>query len=293
MFELNLRIAERLQQAADLLEQQGANPFRARAYRQAGDTLVRLERSVSDILTEEGLEGLVRFPGIGESIASAIAEMVRTGRWSQLERLRGTTDPEHLLRTVPGIGPELARRIHDHLHIDSLEGLEIAAYDGRLETVPGIGRRRILGLRATLTGLLGRVRRWEHPHPGDKVPQPQVSAVLDVDREYRERAEQGSLLTIAPKRFNPQGTAWLPILHTARPPWHCTALFSNTGRAHELGRTRDWVVVYLYDNDHRERQCTVVTETRGPLAGKRVVRGREAECRDFYERGAAERAGAS
>ena len=56
-------------------------------------------------------------------------------------------------------------------------------------------------------------------------------------------------------------------------------LFSNTARAHELGRTRDWVVIYFYDGDHHEGQCTVVTETHGPLAGKRVVRGREAEQR--------------
>jgi len=59
-------------------------------------------------------------------------------------------------------------------------------------------------------------------------------------------------------------------------------LFSNTARAHDLGRTRDWVVVYFYDEHHREGQCTVVTETRGALIGKRVVRGREDECRVLY-----------
>jgi hypothetical protein len=102
--------------------------------------------------------------------------------------------------------------------------------------------------------------------------------VLDVDREYRVKAAAAKLPTIAPKRFNPQAKAWLPILHTRRGPWHFTALYSNTARAHELGKTHDWVVVYFYDGDHQERQCTVVTETRGPAAGARVVRGREAEC---------------
>lgn len=68
-----------------------------------------------------------------------------------------------------------------------------------------------------------------------------------------------------------------------RDPWHFTALFSNTARAHELNRTRDWVVIYFYDDDHDEGQHTVVTETSGRLKGRRVVRGREAECRDFYE----------
>jgi hypothetical protein len=53
-----------------------------------------------------------------------------------------------------------------------------------------------------------------------------------------------------------------------------------------LGRTHDWVVLYFYDGDHREGQRTVVTETRGSLLGKRVVRGREEECRAFYRRSA-------
>jgi putative hydrolase len=87
---------------------------------------------------------------------------------------------------------------------------------------------------------------------------------------------------IAPRRFNPSNEAWLPILHTERDGWHFTALFSNTGRAHDLGRTRDWVVIYFYNDQHEEGQHTVVTETRGSLIGMRVVRGREAECRKFH-----------
>jgi hypothetical protein len=59
-------------------------------------------------------------------------------------------------------------------------------------------------------------------------------------------------------------------------------LYSNTAQAHRLGRVRDWVVVYFYDQDHVEGQHTIVTESRGVLAGKRVVRGREAECREHY-----------
>lgn len=51
------------------------------------------------------------------------------------------------------------------------------------------------------------------------------------------------------------GTAWLPILHSFRDGWHFTALFSNTDRAHELGRVRDWVVIYV-ERDGHEGQCT-------------------------------------
>jgi putative hydrolase len=108
---------------------------------------------------------------------------------------------------------------------------------------------------------------------------PPVQSLLDVDREYRQSSAAGRLPKIAPKRFNPEGLAWLPILHTDRGKWHFTALFSNTARAHELGRTDDWVVVYFYDDNHQEGQNTIVTETKGPMTGKRVIRGREAECR--------------
>jgi hypothetical protein len=69
------------------------------------------------------------------------------------------------------------------------------------------------------------------------------------------------------------------VLHEERDGWHFSALYSNTARAHELERTRDWVVIYFYDHEHQEGQRTVVTETRGPLAGERVVRGREHESR--------------
>jgi hypothetical protein len=66
------------------------------------------------------------------------------------------------------------------------------------------------------------------------------------------------------------------VLHTQRGKWDYTALFSNTARAHELGKTRDWVVIY-YQSDGAAGQCTVVTESLGARRGQRVVRGREVE----------------
>ncbi len=279
---LNSRIAGRLREAADILEAQGANRFRVEAYRRAADTVAGLGRSVAEIAETEGIEGLVALPTIGDSIAGAIVQMIRSGRWPQLDRLRGTLDPEALFQTVPGIGPELARRLHETLHVDTLEALEAAAHAGRLESVPGIGPRRAAALRAALGEALSRVRpaRWARGRDG---AHPDVATILDVDAEYRRRADEGGLPTIAPKRFNPDGKAWLPILHTQRGDWHFTVLFSNTALAHRLKREHEWVVVYFYDGDHREGQNTVVTEARGPLTGRRVVRGREDECRRLYE----------
>ena len=276
---LNRNVAERLLEAASLLEQQHANPFRTRAYRLAADTLARLDSSVADIIDRDGLEGLEALPHVGRGIAQAIYQIVETGRWAQLERLRGTAEPGALFQTVPGIGPALADRIHDHLHIDTLEALELAANDGRLESVPGVGARRAAAIRASLSEMLGRVRRT----PADGGREPPVGLLLELDGEYRQRASANRLPTIAPRRFNPRHEAWLPVWHTARGDWHFTLLFSNTARAHALSRTRDWVVVFFYDSDHQERQRTVVTEHRGRLIDRRVVRGREDECLAYYE----------
>ena len=109
-----------------------------------------------------------------------------------------------------------------------------------------------------------------------------MAMLLDVDRTYRQKATAGQLRKIAPRRFNPQREAWLPVMHDQRGPWHFTALYSNTARAHELGRVFDWVVIYFQSDDEAEGQRTVVTETRGVMVGERVVRGREAECRRHY-----------
>lgn len=271
----NLKVARIFRQCADVLRQQAANPFRINAYVKAARTLEDLDRDARDILRDEGVAGLIALPAIGRGLASAIDEIDRTGKLAQLDRLCGDATPESLFQAVPGVGPKLAHVIHESMHIDTLEALEVAAHDGRLEAVPGIGPRRAAAIRAGLAALLGRGRS------GPRVSRdlPPVELLLEVDSQYRRGAAAGKLPRIAPKRFNPEGESWLPILHTDRGKWHFTALFSNTARAHELGRTGDWVVVYYYDDDHQEGQNTVVTETKGAMKGERVVRGREAECR--------------
>ncbi|NIP96810.1 MAG: DNA-binding protein, partial [Akkermansiaceae bacterium] len=205
-----------------------------------------------------------------------------------LERLEGEVSPEDLFCTLPGVGEELAHRIHDTLHLETLEELEVAAHDGRLATVPGLGERRIHAIRADLEEVLRqstrqRARQRRLREAGHDVPDnhpidtPPVRLLLGIDAEYRRDAAAGKLRRIAPRRFNPTGEAWLPILHTERDGWPFTALFSNTARAHELGKTSDWVVLF-YEREGHEDQSTVVTETHGKLKGRRVVRGREEEC---------------
>jgi DNA polymerase (family 10) len=277
---VNLDVASRLDEAGRLLSEQGANPYRVGAYHRAAETLRRLDRPVSEILDAEGLEGLDRLPGVGTTLARAIGDTLRLGRMPMLERLRGEMDPVSLLSSVPGIGDRLATRIHEDLEIDSLEELEAAAHDGRLASVAGLGRKRIAGVIDTLESRLRRVRMnpTSTAAPIEEAP---VAELLDVDREYRNSAAAGTLHRIAPRRFNPEGKAWLSILHTQRGPRHYTVLFSNTARAHELAKTSDWVVLY-YDGGGGERQNTVITAGRGPLRGRRIVRGREDECERHY-----------
>ena len=267
-------ISERLNEYAEVLNQQNANRFRVLAYQRAAHTVYGLPEPISGIYARGGMDALVEIPDIGKGIASAIAELIQTGRWSRLERLRGDLDPERLFQTVPGIGPKLAQRIHDELGIDTLEELEVAAHDGRLERLQGFSHRRAQMVRASLEAVLSRPR--VAPRDGHD-RSPDIGLLLEVDRQYRDKADKGELPTIAPRRFNPGREAWLPVLHTVIDDWHFTALFSNTARAHQLGRTRDWVVIYHYNDDHEEGQHTVVTETHGPLKGRRVVRGREQE----------------
>ena len=273
----NGTIAAYLRDMAHLLEQQDADSFRVSAYRHAAQSVDGLGVPLAGILRDSGMPGLVALPHIGKRIGAAIAEMVTTGRWLQLERLTGLLDPETLFQTVPVIGPRLARAIHDTLQIDTLEALEIAAHDGRFETVSGIGPRRADAIRSALSERLGRRLRSARSVDG-----PSIADVLDVDAEYRRKAAAGSLPLIAPRRFNPSGEAWLPILHTNRAEWSVTALFSNTRNAHAVGKTRDWVILVFQKDDEPEISCTVVTETHGPAEGRRVVRGRELDTITHY-----------
>lgn len=288
----NEDIADPLERIALLLEEQNADRYRVRAYRRAADIVRRHPESVARIADEQGIDALVQLPGIGRSIGGAIRELVATGRIALLERLEGQVSPEDLFCTVSGIGEDLAHAVHEKLGIESLEELELAAHDGRLETVPGFGPRRVAGVRDALAGILSRSsrrrarqRHWDEHHQRPRQHErPSVAELLDADAEYQRRAAAGELRLIAPRRFNPDHEAWLPVLHTRRGDWEMNVMYSNTARAHELGRTHDWVVIY-YERDGQEDQCTVVTEPRGPLAGRRVVRGRERECRDHYGRG--------
>jgi DNA polymerase (family 10) len=134
----NADIADMLNEMANLLEIDGANPFRVRAYRQAALTIATMPRPLADMV-EQG-ENLTDLPGIGESIAAKIEEIVRTGKLDQLEEERSHIPPQltELLR-VPSLGPKRASVLYKELGITSLEQLKQAAQEQRIRQVKGFG----------------------------------------------------------------------------------------------------------------------------------------------------------
>jgi hypothetical protein len=274
----NSDIADVLSRIADLLEAQGASMPRVRAWR-LGAAGIRAEpRPVHEIFRADGRVGLEAIAHVGERLANVVIELLRTGRTRVLDRLEGEIAPADVFAGFPGISDELAARIHDVLAIETLEELGRAAADGRLAALDGFGAVRARAVREVLAGRLTSPVGHALDLPVTETPHlaPPVALLLDTDSRYREQALAGRLRRIAPRRFNPGNDAWLPILHEDVAGWSLTALFSNTALAHELAKTADWVVVY-YERNGAEGRATIVTETHGPLRGRRVVRGRETE----------------
>jgi len=249
----NRELAAKLQRVADLLDAQGANAFRVAAYRRAAETVQQLGTPLINIVRDEGPGALDALPGIGPRLAHALADAVLSGRLAMLERLEGAIEPEAISpdgarhRTAAGRAP--ASRTRDQ----HARGARARGARRPARALEGIGARRTAGIAAALGSRLAR------PRGGARAGEPPpVGELLDVDAEYRRRAKAGELAMIAPRRFNPKHEAWLPVLHAVREPRHYTALFSNTARAHQLGTTKDWVVIYL-DGGKGEQQYTVVT----------------------------------
>ena len=136
----NAEIADRFEQLADLLEIQGANPFRVRAYRNAARFIRGHSRSLAELLGEGA--DLAELPGIGEDLAEKIATLVRTGRLPLLEQTaKKVPAPLIEMTRIEGLGPKRAQALYKALKIRSLEDLARAARSGRIRELPGFGAR--------------------------------------------------------------------------------------------------------------------------------------------------------
>ena len=136
----NAEIADRFEQIADLLELEGANSFRIRAYRNAARFVRGHPRSLAE-LVDEGAD-LAELPGIGQDLAGKIATLVRTGRLPLLEQLTARVPaPLVAMTRIEGLGPKRAKALYRALRIRSLEDLARAARSGRIRELPGFGAR--------------------------------------------------------------------------------------------------------------------------------------------------------
>ncbi|MEZ4499204.1 MAG: DNA polymerase/3'-5' exonuclease PolX [Thermomicrobiales bacterium] len=155
----NAEFAAVFQEVADLLEIDGANSFRVRAYRNAAETIRDLGRSLADMV--EAGEDPASLPGIGKDLAARIQQLAATGTYPDLERLRAEINPSlRDLLQIPGLGPKKVRKLRDELGIGSLDDLQAAVAAGKLAKLEGFGLKSQEKIAAELeTGRTKKSRR--------------------------------------------------------------------------------------------------------------------------------------
>ena len=191
----NTDVAAIFDEVADLLDIEGANRFRVRAYRNAARTIGQLSRPVADLVAEG--KDLSELPDIGDDLAGKIEEIVETGTLTLLDELEQQTAPALAdLMRIPGLGPKRVRALHEALGITSAEELKRAAEAGRVREVEGFGEKLEQTILDRLEAAGAEERRWllatvepvveslvAHLEAHDAVEQ------IDVAGSYRRRKE--------------------------------------------------------------------------------------------------------
>lgn len=173
------------------------------------------------------------------------------------------------LLALPAIGPAIAKRIEDMAY-GVEDGEQLALFPpARSEAAPpepSVAREPRRAVRDL----------FESQIPIAADPRPPIGLLLHLDARFREHV-------VAADRVERTSGEWLPTWQVKKGGFAFTVRFSTSARAQQLGRTHDWVVLE-HSRDGVEDQATVVTEYRGPLTGRRVVRGRERECLSYWAR---------
>ena len=233
----NAEIAEILDRMADLLEIQGANPFRVRAYRNASVTVAGLGRSLADMLAVS--EDLSKLPDIGKDLAGKIREIVNTGRLAALEDLEKDV-PAGLveLTRLPGLGPKRVKSLHESLGIHDLEGLERAARKHRIRELPGFGAK-------TEQRIVEALARHEQNEGRHKLAD--VEGIADAYVEYLEAVAGVNRVVVAGSYRRRQETVGdLDILVTCKkgtPVMKAFVEYEAVDAVSSRGTTRSTVVL--------------------------------------------------
>lgn len=159
----NADVADTFNKLADLLDIQGANPFRVRAYRNAARTVTSLPRNVADMINEN--KDLSELAGIGKDLAGKIREIVETGTLFQLQETERETPSElNQLMNVSGLGPKRVKALHQELGIRNLKELKAAAESGKVQNLEGFGQKteqQILEELQQMNGSQARIKLLE------------------------------------------------------------------------------------------------------------------------------------
>jgi DNA polymerase (family 10) len=153
----NDAIAKVLDEIADLIELKGENVFRAVTYRAAARSIRDLREPLTRLVEEKRLKEI---PKVGSSVGEAIEQIIATGRSKRHEELQAAVPPGLLtLLRVPGVGPATARTIYEHLKITTIEELEEAAQEHRLQQLPKIQAKTEENILRSIAALKQRTGR--------------------------------------------------------------------------------------------------------------------------------------
>ena len=149
---MNEDIAAIFEELATLLELTGANGFRVNAHAKVARVVEGLTSDLGELArSDDALKSLEAIDGIGKSSAQKIIEFATGGSVKDLDSLRGSV-PDGLreVMKVPGLGPKTVRRLWQEAEVESLDDLEAAIEDGRLEALPRMGRKTIDNIRESI-----------------------------------------------------------------------------------------------------------------------------------------------
>ncbi len=318
----NAEAASDLERIADLLEARGEADHRVQAYRRAAESLRELRRDLRDVARrgERALRALPNVgprlaPLLYEHVRTGtirLLERLLAERDAHAALDRAVVEEGAPARLVHEQVDSLEAL--ELAHEGQLEG--VAGFgDRRVASLrTKVHRMLVRRARGRSTGPLGRRRAPQEADPSVRradVDTPEalqvpVALLLELDARYRMLAAEGKLRRIAPHRFNPDQLAWLPVMVDHRQGWRFDVMYSNSARAHRLAKTQDWVIIRHrpatdevgnadYGDDDGDEDVesgdtvvrgeghhTIVTESRGPDAGLRVVRGRERACHEHH-----------
>ncbi|RQT66715.1 DNA polymerase/3'-5' exonuclease PolX [Burkholderia cepacia] len=223
---------------ADMLEIQGANPFRVRAYRNAARTIADYGRDIATMIANG--DDLGKIPSIGPDLASKLREIAATGTCELQQTLRHALPGAIVeLLDVPGLGAKRVKALHEALHVDSLEQLRAEAKSGHVRELPGFGAKTEAHLLEAIDDRLQREpQRFLLPDA--------AHSLLPLLERLRAIAGVGKAVPAGSFRRRRETVGDLDILVTARDPQAVADAFVGYGEVARVlahGKTKSSVVL--------------------------------------------------